>query len=55
MRYRIYFTKKSKKKSLELEDILRICDDHGRVVFGKPPKRRNYNIPHYTNEEKPYC
>lgn len=48
MRYRIYFrheeTGKEAVREVEADgEIYRVCDDHGRVVYGEPyPKRETF-------------
>jgi len=62
MRYRVYFKHPDQKEEdwevREVEAIgeaYRICDDHGRVVFGKPwPKREAIPPQGFRREPLPY-
>ena len=59
MRYRIYFkhddTGEESVKEVEANGfIYRICDDHNRVVFGKPHPKKEVFIPSYGGKESAY-
>lgn len=60
MRYRIYFrhddtNERSVQEVTTTGVIHRVCDDHGRVIFGKPwPKRESFIDPLDTREPSPY-
>lgn len=56
MRYRIYFrhddSGKESAKEVDVEGLVyRICDDHGRVVFGEPWPKQEIFIPTYGGKE----
>ena len=60
MRYRIYYrhndTGEESVREIEANGfIYRICDDHGRVVFGEPwPKRDTFINPLKVSREPSY-
>ena len=62
MRYRIYFQHPDQEeKDWEVREVeatgvaYRICDDHGRVVFGEPwPKKDHVVFPESGREPLPY-
>ncbi|HDY86927.1 MAG TPA: hypothetical protein ENH82_02290 [bacterium] len=60
MLYRIYFrhedTKEESAREVEaVGEIYRVCDDHGRVVFGKPYPKKDFAPPWGTSEPGAYC
>ena len=49
MRYRIYFrhneTGEENVREVEATGaIYRVCDDHGRIIFGEPEPKKDYII-----------
>ena len=61
MRYRIYFKQDNKEeddwpvREVEADGVIhRICDDHGRVVFGDPWPKRPRFTPSISGREQEY-
>ena len=59
MRYRIYLenTDTGVKSVREIEapgEIVRVCDDHGRVVYGKSWPKKDYIVFPKPGREEPY-
>ena len=59
MRYRIYFrhddTKEENVREIEAVGfIYRVCDDHGRVIFGEPESKQPVFTPTISGREPGY-
>lgn len=61
MRYRIYFhhddTDKKVVREVEADGLIyRVCDDHGRIIFGEPEPEKDYIVfPSQGREPAAYC
>ena len=55
MRYRIYFKTQEDEilaKEVEADGVVyRVCDDHGRVIFGEPCPKKERFIPSFGGKE----